>query len=310
MRRLLRGRPDAPVTPSAAAGSAQSDILFDVVAVGLKALAGTAAMHAPRTLPDLTATDFGSRPPRFEETISGWFAYWSAALDSAPRPHRKLWEFAAVLQAMFDRGLLTPGARALGAGVGDEPVASALAKLGLEVTATDLPDVLTADRVRRPNLLSQEAFEARVRLQPWNVLAPAAPEAEGGYDIVWSCGLLSQFGDVDQALTAINHSLARLRPGGWAFHTLDFAFEAGAADSGDRLARQSIARLAQAGAGGLAPSFDLGDHPLDGYIDPPPFDASGPFATPALFSDRGGAPHLKALIGGRAVTSYLLILRA
>jgi hypothetical protein len=38
---------------------------------------------------------------------SPWFAYWCSELQVRPIYHRKLWEFAFLLQALHDRDLLT-----------------------------------------------------------------------------------------------------------------------------------------------------------------------------------------------------------
>ena len=52
--------------------------------------------------------------------------------------HRKVWEFVYVLRAAEQHGVLEPGRRALGFGVGQEPIPAVLAQAGLSVVATDL----------------------------------------------------------------------------------------------------------------------------------------------------------------------------
>jgi hypothetical protein len=52
--------------------------------------------------------------------------------------HRKFWEFAYISQCLEERGMLQPGRRGLGFGVGREPLASVFAKRGCAIVATDL----------------------------------------------------------------------------------------------------------------------------------------------------------------------------
>src|SRR4051812_38472073 len=52
---------------------------------------------------------------------------WVEVLGEANPNHRKVWEWAFILQALGRRGVLGPGHRALGFGVGREPLVAALA---------------------------------------------------------------------------------------------------------------------------------------------------------------------------------------
>src|SRR5512142_3001023 len=62
---------------------------------------------------------------------------WCARIREAPRLHRKQWEFVYIAQALFERGMLAPGKRGLGFGVGQEPLAALFASYGCEIVATD-----------------------------------------------------------------------------------------------------------------------------------------------------------------------------
>ncbi len=53
--------------------------------------------------------------------------------------HRKYWEWAFIMHIAISRGLAADGMRALGFGVGKEPIVAALAARGMSVTATDAP---------------------------------------------------------------------------------------------------------------------------------------------------------------------------
>ena len=53
--------------------------------------------------------------------------------------HRKNWEFVWIIAVLHRAGLLRTGKRALGFGVGNEPLPAFFAKVGMEVLATDAP---------------------------------------------------------------------------------------------------------------------------------------------------------------------------
>jgi hypothetical protein len=55
--------------------------------------------------------------------------------------HRKIWEYCYIAQALYERGLLAPGRRGLGFGVGKEPLAALFASYGCTIVATDLDPV-------------------------------------------------------------------------------------------------------------------------------------------------------------------------
>ena len=73
-----------------------------------------------------------------EDMESAWFAYWCKQLKIAPIYHRKIWEYAFVLQCLHDHGLLHEAVSAMGFGCGEEPMASYFASLGIDVLVTDL----------------------------------------------------------------------------------------------------------------------------------------------------------------------------
>ncbi len=58
--------------------------------------------------------------------------------DANPsKKHRKLWEFVYIVKALKERGLVSPGKRGVGFGVGQEPLPSYFAKNYVSVIATD-----------------------------------------------------------------------------------------------------------------------------------------------------------------------------
>ncbi len=67
------------------------------------------------------------------------FQHWTARLrERQPRPHRKVWEWAYIAQALYERGYLQKGSRGLGFAVGTEPLSALFASMDCQVLATDL----------------------------------------------------------------------------------------------------------------------------------------------------------------------------
>ena len=83
----------------------------------------------------------GGKPTTQADVESPWFAYWCRELKIAPVYHRKLWEYAFLLQALYEHDKLREGALGLGFGCGEEPIPSYLAASGIAVTVTDLDPV-------------------------------------------------------------------------------------------------------------------------------------------------------------------------
>lgn len=109
----------------------------------MKAFGYQLARNMAAALPvrsDIAATHVGLRSKASTQTDieSDWAAYWLSQLGVPVLYHRKLWELAYVLQAIYEHGHLREGARGLGFGCGVEPHPSYLAARGVHVTATDL----------------------------------------------------------------------------------------------------------------------------------------------------------------------------
>ena len=66
------------------------------------------------------------------------YAQWCAEFKEKPWLHRKQWEFVYILQCLHMGGMLEPGKRGLGFGVGGEPLPALFAKKGIGVLGTDL----------------------------------------------------------------------------------------------------------------------------------------------------------------------------
>jgi hypothetical protein len=256
-----------------------------------------------------------------------WFARWNAFFaDAAPpggsflpnnlRYHRKVWEWAAIAQALDERDMLVPGRRGCGFAVGREPLACLFAKLGIDVMATDLgasegaaqswsrsgQHAVNLDALYWPHLVDRATFDARVRFMPQDMRA-LEPARLGTYDFIWSACSLEHLGTLEAGLQFVLRSTELLRPGGVAVHTTEFNVSSlvnTIAAGGNVLYRRSdldslAARLRLLGCG-MEPFDDFpGTAPEDIEYDYEPYYEHG-------------REHVKLMISGFVSTSCLLII--
>jgi hypothetical protein len=256
-----------------------------------------------------------------------WFARWNAGFIADPpgdalrmpegvRFHRKWWEWAAIAQALDERGMLRAGHRGCGFAVGREPLASQFAALGAEILATDLGDAAASsawsasgqhagnlEALFWPSLIDRAAFDARVRFlaQDMRALDMAAP---GSFDFLWSSCAFEHLGDLEQGLRFVLDSTGLLRPGGVAVHTTEFNLSSDEVtlETGDIVIyrRRDIdalnQRLRAIGCSLEQLDDDPGTDPADLEFDVPPYYAHG-------------REHIKLWLGGYVVTSVLLVIR-
>ena len=234
-----------------------------------------------------------SKPSTQADIESGWFLYWMAELMTAPLPHRKLWEFGWILQNLHAHGLLKEGKSALGFGCGEEPLPSYFASRGLSVTVTDLaPDAVagmgwaetgqhtgTLNSAWKENLVSKDIFNRNVSLE-YVDMNKIPQKMSGQYDFCWSVCALEHLGSIDNGLAFIENSLKTLKPGGVALHTTEFNYTEidKTIDNHSTvlfLQKHFIELKAKLESDGhrVAPlNFDVGNDPLDNFIDVPPYE--------------------------------------
>ena len=186
----------------------------------------------------LEAQKFGlkSKPSTQEDLESDWVAYWSAELKLPVIFHRKLWEFAFVLQAVFEGGHLRAGAKGLGFGCGHEPLPSYFASRDLQITVTDLEtkraqEAGWIDSHEHAASLAEAFKEELVEKGHFNrnvsfryVDMNAIPADLKGFDFCWSICAFEHLGSIAKGLAFVENSLATLRPGGVSVHTTEFNF--------------------------------------------------------------------------------------
>lgn len=242
------------------------------------------------------------------------YSYWCGQIREEPRMHRKQWEFCYILQALKANGMLEPGRRALGFGVGLEPLAAIFADRGVSVLATDLePEgahnagwVMTAQHARNKASLNErdicdpETFDRLVDFRFMDMNAIDS-DLDGQFDFAWSACAFEHLGSIMHGLEFVINSVKCLKPGGIAVHTTEYNCSSDSEtldNSSTVLFRKRdfllLERRLKLMGAELEFNFNLGQQPLDLYIDTPPFKQN---------------EHLKLQIQRWAVTSFGLIIR-
>jgi hypothetical protein len=277
-----------------------------------KAFAAALTCGAEPAPPLLQRLDQGGRAPTLAQVRAPWFAYWARELRTVARPSRLLWEQIAVLQALYEAGVLRSGARLLGLGVGDEPLASYFASIGLNVIASDLDGEAEAERVFKATFLPRETFDALVEVSNVDMRRLDDPTLRG-LDACWSRGVLNEMNSIYEAEEAVVNAMDVLRPGGVAVHIADMALMgAPEAAPGNLLFSMDFFRSvseALEGRGHIVPSLDLclGRDPLDAVIHAPESDLELTVLASAF--ENCEPPDLKFERDGVAATAFAIIAR-
>lgn len=241
------------------------------------------------------------------------FGKWCAALDVVPAAHRKIWEFCFILAALEAQGILGPGSRGLGFGIGQEPLPAVFAKWGMNITATDAPMDVEAthgwatsgqhatglEALNRPTIVPFKTLRERVEFR--FVDMNAIPGDLHSYDFCWSSCALEHLGSLEHGLRFVEESLRTLRPGGCAVHTTEFNLTSNDATlespSLSLYRKRDIeavaSRITAAGHCVLPLNFFPGYMEVDEHIDLPPY----------------ALPHLKLDLAQYVTTSFGLVVR-
>jgi len=257
---------------------------------------------------------------------SAWVAHWCGQLLAPVVFHRKMWELSYVLQAVFENGHMRAGARGLGFGCGEEPLPSYLASQGVAITVTDLgaeeaqakgwadtqQHAASLDKAYQPRMLDRASFDRLVRIE--TVDMTAIPDHLRGYDFCWSVCALEHLGSIEKGLAFIEHSLETLRPGGLAVHTTEYNINSDGPTVDNwptvLFQRRHLIALAERlrAQGHYVAEFnlDLGDKPLDRFIDLPPWRHDVPKEHKHW---HGKGAHLKIAIDGFACSCFGIVVR-
>jgi len=258
----------------------------------------------------------------YESLNSPALRYWSDRLRPAWDPdgsdprsvmvHRKMWEWLFISEALAERGMLGPGRRGCGFGVGREPLVALFASLGCRLVATDLePDRAMAAgwtdtgneyagdlaRLNDHNLCDERSFLDRVSYR--YVDMTEIPDDLVGFDFTWSSCALEHLGSLAAGVDFVIAQMRCLSPGGVAVHTteLNVSSDDETVESGATVLyrRRDIVALAdRLRRLGYRITLDLtgGDSPADEHVDLPPYSDT----------------HLRTRLGEHTTTSVALII--
>ncbi len=283
-----------------------------------KALRGVAAASAASAAEDVPvqAPLLVSQACTYGQIRSANFLHWARQIRDRPgKPHRKLWEWCYIIQALHERGMLGPGRRGLGFAVGQEPLTSLFASKGCSVLATDLEqDAASSEgwvgtnehaaglqHLNGRGLCGPGDMAQRVGFRVVDMRA--IPEDLGRFDFLWSSCAIEHLGSLRHGMDFVAAAMRHLVPGGVAVHTTELN-----CDSDERTIERGhdvifrkkdllqLARELEADGHRVEPfDFFLGDTEEDARVDEPPYN---------------GPSHIKLRIGGFASTSFGLIITA
>ena len=226
--------------------------------------------------------------------------------------HRKHWEWAFIHERLERAGLLKPGKKGLGFGVGREKLPALFAQAGVTITATDTPcdDQNWGDSAQyggsnealfAPDIIDRELFDQRVSFEPCDMTR--LPKHLSGYDFCWSSCAFEHLGNLESGLEFVVNSLERcVAVGGIACHTteLNLSSDEETIESGRdvvyrrRDLMQLCGMLEERGHFVEPLRIEPGSLLPDYLVDLPPYRLN---------------PHLKLRIGDFVATSIGLVIR-
>src|SRR5439155_21660371 len=144
------------------------------------------------------------------------FAAFAELTGLPPTRHRKSWEWAFIYEQLRREGVLQPGRRGLGFGVGREMLPALFARSGALITATDSPSddehwgeagqhANQQEMLFAPHLIGRDEFDERVRFEPCDMRA--VPEHLSGFDFCWSSCCFEHLGTLQRGLGFVVHSV-------------------------------------------------------------------------------------------------------
>ena len=235
-------------------------------------------------------------------------------LARPPQYHRKLWEWVFIVWQLRRHGVVSPGNRGLGFGVGTEPLSSLFVKAGAAITATDAPrdlgvkagwDILdeyasVLDDIRVPSIVDEDSF-ARLASYATCDMNNIGDELTG-FDFCWSSCCLEHLGSLEAGMEFVINSVEKtLRIGGVACHTTEFnlSSDEDTIREGSTVLyrKQDMERLVQRlrDRGHVVDDLKIAPdtHPLDFFVDVPPYVQD---------------PHLKLNLMGFTSTSVGIVV--
>ncbi len=242
------------------------------------------------------------------------YARLVASIALGTNYHRKPWEWVFIMHHLYSSGVVGPGARGLGFGVGSEPLTAVFAEAGAAVCATDAPVEVgeaggwtIGDQYARGlsaiprGQLSPEEFDRLVSFSfcDMNDIEPGLKE----FDFCWSSCALEHLGTLRAGIDFIINSVEKtLRVGGVAVHTTEYNVDSNdeTLESGwtviyrQRDIEELVSELRERGheVEEFRPTPNMGE--IDRHVDIPPYNHD---------------PHLRLLLEGFVSTSCGLVIR-
>ncbi len=275
----------------------------------------------PRAVGGPFEIDMRSKPSTQLDLEADWTRHWSAELKHAHIIHRKIWEYAYVLQVLWQTGKMKPGMKGVGFGCGEEPMASYLAAKGCKVLVTDLPpddrrakgwtetkQHATLDKAFKGDLVDRATFNNNVSFR--HVDMSDLPADLKDYDFCWSICAFEHLGSIDKGVAFIENVVDSLKPGGVSVHTTEFNFgnDKETIDNWPTVLFQQrhfetmARRLEKKGCRVLPLDFNVGSLPLDRFIDMPPFPHEASSAAMGHWSK--DTMHIKLSVDGFPTTCF------
>lgn len=270
-----------------------------------------------------------SKPTTQEDMESSWLKYWADQLKIKPIMHRKIWELCYVPQAIYEKFENIRGKKGIVFGAGEEPLPALFASKGAEITVTDLhPDKVAGmgwaesnqhtdslEKVYYENIIDRKTFKEKVSLR-YVDMNDISSDLDGEYDFCWSVCALEHLGSIQNGLDFIENSLRTLKPGGLSVHTTEYNYtnEVESLDNWptvffqDKHFKQLAEKLKGKGYEFAELSFDIGNKPLDRYIDIPPYSEGEGWITKANWGNVNQHAHLKLSVDGFPCTSFGMII--
>jgi len=230
--------------------------------------------------------------------------------------HRKLWEWCAIAQALFERGMLSENRQGMGFAVGKEPLASLFAAQGVQVVASDFIDEVTPakwgttgqlatglDATHWPGLVAEDVYRTRVRFM--NVdMRNLRPLPHEKFHFVWSSCAFEHLGSLKAGIEFVLGAMRLVRRGGLAVHTTEYNISSNrkTVSKGDIVIyrRRDIEKMDR-----LLEKIGCKIESIDFNPGTDPNDLS--FDYPSYYSH--GRQHIKLSLLGHITSSILLIVR-
>lgn len=260
---------------------------------------------------------------KYDHFKNDWYREWASILSDTvdvstemPRSYRKTWEWAIILQALRERGMMRYGRKGLGFAVGREPLSSIFAAHGVGILATDLSveqseggwidtgqHSSSKDHLFYENLVERAQFDSAVSFQSADMRTlEGLPEGE--FDFIWSSCALEHLGSREAGFDFVRNSTQLLKHGGIACHTTEYSvssidgidIDKNSCVYGRKEIEEFSYTLRLARSAMEAMEYDAGHHDFDlNYDEYPYFEP--------------GKVHLKLKVGGTICTSALMIIR-